>query len=560
MNHKLLIALILNLKIEAHQPEKVVLLLDQIHEAQAYWEVMARDKKLRFWKRPTHTWLASTWKADIICHQKNLAEQRTELIEVLANLSENQKSLSYETFSKLKKRTVLTLIDHGALSHFKRRWVSYASIATAAAAIVFYLHKFKQDHVLFIIPPQNNSLASSLENLYPFSGHKYVTDQDGTQYLQVKKSEEEKAKIFLADENIIALKGSPYISLCWRNEQGENKVQEFIRKYGIQPIQKIYTILKNEDQPETKLLTTNSKRNEQLYETTLTKVLQNAMEVEQAANIMHKNLNGKAIGTLSLPEKQELFLNLTAGIGDMINTQIKEVGDLLHAEDQRIHASKQDTTLFTPLSEDGPWRRLRQEYNLVVATANDNKELVKSLGGEAQKYANVINHLTKTTPGFFGLIVQIVTTTAFELKLKEASFTHMAQSAVRDAQLNIELSKTIPLMLSMYLGYLGANTIYRHATALTIITPLKTDLVSLQLVLNKDRYTKDCVALSKNFKGECFYWIQRLHRYKDKLPVPYRATYRRYLDELESKTLLPEQKMTIITCLFQELDPLFKKE
>ena len=136
----------------------------------------------------------------------------------------------------------------------------------------------------------------------------------------------------------------------------------------------------------------------------------------------------------------------------------------------------------------------------------------------------------------------------------------MAQSAVRDAQLNIELSKTIPLMLSIYLGYLGTSTIYRHATALTIITPLKTDLVSLQLVLNKERYTKDCAALSKNFKGECFYWIQRLHRYKDTLPVTYRATYRRYLDELESKTLLPEQKMTIITCLFQELDPLFKKE
>ncbi len=564
MNYKLFILLILSLKTEAHPTEKVVILLDQIHEAQAYWEVVARDKKLSFWKRPPHTWLASTWKKDITYHQKSLEKQRAELIDVLASLSEDQKSLSYETLSKLKKRTVLTLIDHGAPSHFKRRWISYAGLATAAAAIAFYVHQFKEEHVLFIIPPQNNSLASSLENLYPFSGHKYVTDQDGTQYLQVKKSEEEQAKDFLAHKNIIALKSSPHISLCWRNEQGENKVREFIRKYGIQPIQKIYTILKNEDQPETKVLTTDIKRNEKIYEETITKVLNNALQVEETTKFMHNALNGKELKTLSLPEKQEIFLHLTAELPDIINTQIKNVGDHIYTENQKLLSSKKDSPRFSPIA-DNPYlpeafRKIIVEYNLGVETANEGKELIKSLGGEAQKYANVINHVAETTPGVFGLIVQIITTTAFELKLKEASFTHMAQSAVRDAQLNIELSKTIPLMLSIYLGYLGTSTIYRHATALTIITPLKTDLVSLQLVLNKERYTKDCAALSKNFKGECFYWIQRLHRYKDTLPVTYRATYRRYLDELESKTLLPEQKMTIITCLFQELDPLFKKE
>jgi len=559
MNYKFLIMLIISLKVNAQPLEKTVFLLDQLHEAQAYWEMMAQDKKLYFWNRPPNTWFTNKWKKNIVFHQKNLAKQRAELIKILATLSENQKSLSCKAFSKLKKQIHFVLAKHGAPSHFKRRWISYLGLATAAATLAFYVHKFKEENVLFIIPPQNNSLASSLENLYPFLGHKYVADQDGTQYLQVKKGEEEQAKNFLVNKNIIALKSAPHISLLWRNEQGENKVQEFIQKYGIRPIKNIYTILKNEDHPETKVFTTDIKQNEQIYETTLTKVLLNALKIDETKKIMHQTLKGKSVEALSLPEKQEVFLHLTAELPDIINTQINNIGTLIHTENQKTIAMKKESSLFTPIG-DNPYlpewvRKQIIDINLGKETANEGKELIR----EVQKYANVINHVAETTPGILGLIVQIVTTTGFELKLKEASFTHMAQTAIRDAQLNIELSKTIPLMLSAYLSYLGISSVYRKATALTIITPLKTDLLSLQLVLNKERYAKNCAAFSQDFKGECFYWIQRLNQYKEKLPSTYRATYRRYLHELEDKSLVPQQKMTLITCLFHELDPLFKK-
>jgi hypothetical protein len=283
------------------------------------------------------------------------------------------------------------------------------------------------------------------------------------------------------------------------------------------------------------------------------------LKIDETKKIMHQTLKGKSVEALSLPEKQEVFLHLTAELPDIINTQINSIGTLVHTENQKSIEMKKESSLFTPIA-DNPYlpewvRKQIIDINLGKKTANEGKELIR----EAQKYANVINHVAETTPGIFGLIVQIVTTTAFELKLKEASFTHMAQSAIRDAQLNIELSKTIPLMLSAYLSYLGISSVYQKATALTIITPLKTDLISLQLVLNKERYAKNCAAFSQDFKGECFYWIQRLHRYKEKLPSTYRATYRRYLNELEDKSLVPQQKMTLIACLFHELDPLFKK-
>ncbi len=563
MNYKLLIVLILSLKIEAHQPEKLVLLLDDIHESQAYWEMMARDKKLNFLKRPPQTWLTATWRADISSHQKNLATQRTELINVLATLSENPESVSRRTLLKLQKQTNRVLMKHGAPSHFKRRWISYVGLFGGIAALTFYLHHFHQNHTLFIIPPHQRSLASSLENFCPVLGHKYVADQDGTQYLQVKKSEEEQIKKFLAAQNISALKSSPSLSLCLRNEQGENKLREFKRKYFEEPRAKIYTILVNEDKPETKLLTTDIKRNEELYEKALTKVLINATEVEQTTKIMQESLKGKSVDTLSLPEKQELFVHLTGELGDLINTQVKDVGEFIQAENQRIQDSKQNTPLFSPTADNPRLpdfaRKTIGEVNSVKETVNDFKKLGEDLGAEAKKYVNVVNYITENHPGFAGLTVQIFATIAFELKLKEAAFTHIAQGVARDAQLNIELSKMIPFFLVTYLSYVGMKSIYNSATALTILTPLKTDLVSLQLVLNKERYTKNGAALPQAFKGECFYWIQRLHRYKNSLPTTYRATYRRYLDDLEDQTLMPEQKMTIITCLFHELDPLFKK-
>jgi hypothetical protein len=564
MRYKYWIICFLSLSIEARQPEKLVLLLDQVNEAQAYWEIIARDKKLSLWKRPPQTWFANYWNSTVPTHQKYLAQQHAELIQALALLSENPKALSSPTFSRLHKQTTLVLHEHGAPSHFKRRWLSYAAITTGIAALAFYLHHFKQTHTLFIIPPQNYPLTSSLEDFSPFSGLTFVANPDGTQYLQVKKTEEPMAQQFLADKHIIALKNAPQLSLCWQNEQGENKIKEFVRKHGINPLKEIYKILKNEDQPETKVLTTDIKRNEELYEKALTKVLVNATEVEQTTKIMQENLKGKSVHTLSLPEKQTLFADLTGELGDLINTQIKEVGEFIRTENQRIHDSKQKAPLFSPTADNPRLpefaRKTIIEINSVKETVNDFKKLGEDLGAEAKKYVNVVNYLTEHHPGFAGLTLQIFATIAFELKLKEAAFTHIAQGVAQDAQLNIELSKMIPFFLVTYLGYVGMKSIYHHAAALTIVSPLKRDLLSLQLILNKERHTKNCVALSKDFKGECFYWIQRLHRYQDKLPAAYRALYRRYLDELENPTLTPEQKMTLVTCLFHELDSLFKKD
>ena len=472
MNYKLCIALILSLNTQAHPLKKTISLLDQIHEAQAYWEMRAQDKKLNFWKRPPHTWIASSGKTEIKYHQKILAQQRSELIGTLAALSENQKQVSSVDVKKLLKQTNRILVKHGAPAHFKRHWVSYAGISAATAVIVISFHQMHH---------------------------------------------------------------------C-----------------GINPLKDMYTFFKNEGNSDSKIFTTNIKDNEQLYEDTVTKVLINAVAVDQTAPLMQQSLKGKAIQELTFPEKKRIFLKLTAELGAAIHTEIKHAEEFLQNENQNLTDSKQNISLFTPLQDNGRYpefyRKSIPEINRALSTINEFTALGKNLGGEAQKYINLINHLTEKDPGFAGLIIHILTTHVLELKLKEASVTYRAHQALHNAKL------AIPLMVGTYLGYVGINSLYKYTTASTLITPLKTDLISLQLVLNKGRYIKDCTALPQDFKGECFYWIQRLHRYKESLPASYRTTYRHYLNDLENKTLLPEQKMTLITCLFHELDPLFKRD
>ncbi len=472
MKYKFWIILILSLNAEAHQTKKVVLLLDQVHRAQAYWQSKAHDHKLVFWKRRPSTWLTQTRKTDIAFHQKQLAQQRTELIHTLALLSENSNPLSCSAFSKLSTRTAQTLAFHGMPSHFKNHWISYAEIAALTAIITFSLYYIQ------------NYKTDSFKNLYPLS--------------------------------------------------------------------------KRENDLSSELFTTDIKHNEQLYEDTVTKVLTNAMTVAQTTPLMHQALQGKTIEKLTFTEKQRIFLKLTAELGNIVNTEIKHAGAFLQRENQKSTDATEGVAFFTPLEDSGYYpelyRKNIKKINLIGTTVNEFKELAQSLGEEAQKYAILMNRLTEKNTDLVGLTTQILTTHALELKLKEACISHMAQSTIRDAK------KAIPLAIGLYIGYLGMSNIYQHTIGISLVIPLKKDLISLQLVLNKERYAKDYATLSQGFKGECFYWLQRLHRYKDKLPVPYRAMYRRYLDDLENPTLLPEQKMTIITCLFHELDPLFKKD
>ena len=74
------LAVILSLITTTHSAY-LVKLLDEIHEAQAYWEQVAHTSRAYFWKQPISAWMPnSNWKATIQRHQTALAKQEKVLI------------------------------------------------------------------------------------------------------------------------------------------------------------------------------------------------------------------------------------------------------------------------------------------------------------------------------------------------------------------------------------------------------------------------------------------------------------------------------------------------
>ena len=151
MNYKVCIVLILSLSAQAHPLKKTITLLDKIQESQAYWETKSQHKKLIFWKQPQRS-----WKTQIKHHQKILRQQRTKLILILAALSENPQPISSVDVKKLHTQTNHILMKHGAPSHFKRRWGSYAGLVGGLTGLALYLHHL------------HNSGANPVKNIRTF--------------------------------------------------------------------------------------------------------------------------------------------------------------------------------------------------------------------------------------------------------------------------------------------------------------------------------------------------------------------------------------------------------
>ncbi len=562
----------------AYSAEKAIELLDQVREAQAYWEVMARDKTTSFFKRPAHQWFNKGWKSEVTNHQKALTVAEDRLIEFLAALSEDQKKISYESVTRLYRKTSFIISQHGVPSHFNRRWLSYATLAALAAGVAFYLHRFGQSHSLFIIPPQNEKLSSALDASRPFLGHDYVIEKDGTQYLQVKKKQEEDAIDFLSQRKVTYLKSAPRYSLCWYNEQGEHKISEFIRKHGIEPVKSMYRILRNERPLDLRALTTNVDFDLKEYEKQLTLVLKKAEGIEQTAPTLQASLKGRMLESLNFDQKREAFTSLLFSLGESVPQSLYNGIQGIHANiqemEQRLKQVPPAVYKFdfepVPLVDWVPGYNCTPAVNVAIKDYSTVRPDIYNGIQDMKHYfsqANVALEQTKQSlhsssillqenKGFVALITQILIVNGLELKLKGAALGHLIHTYSENMRLNIELSATIPLMIASYLTFAGGRSLYRHVLSVNLAKPLKTDLISLQLLFNKERYTKDPATLSTRFKGEYFYWFQRLCRYKDKLPSEYRATYRQFLDNIEDKTLLPEQKMTLISALLSQLDQL----
>jgi|GEM_PF-2926111 len=637
MMRRLLMALILSVgsaQVYGSTSERIVDLIDQVKDAQAYWDLMARESKTNLFKRPAHKWFSPSWNKDVTVHRNALRGAEDELLTLLGQLADEQKSISYEGVTRLHRQTSCLLKSHGIPSHLNRRWLSYAALATVMAGAALYLHHFSQSHVLFIIPPGNEQLSSTLHATRPFLGHDYVIDKEGTQYLQIKKGQEHEALRLLELRRIKAVKADPRYGLCWREENNEHKLSKLLREHLVEPVRESWRILRNESPLKTKVLTTDVVFDQNEYEKQMTLLLKDAQTVEQTAPFIASHLNGRKIEDLDFNEKRNAFTALMFSLGELVPAQLRsgiqqlyqtgspvttpthqsndspppppashpptsgifkgfkdlknniegltQKADHLATKMEHLKTGQQPPMMQQPpavgditsiwIAPQGV-NDLAQQANLILKKGDKFLDKADPLADQVGELLNEtraavtqgkellasMHNVTQKNSDFATLIVRILIVNGLELKLKGAALGHIIHSYSERMRLNVELSATIPLMLASYLTYVGAKNLYRHLSTRTVIKPLKTDLVQFQLLLNKERYTKDMTMISSRHKGECIYWMGRLERYYDALPSQYRAAYHRFLTELGDKALLPEQRMTIISCLLSQLEQIFSE-
>lgn len=787
MNYKIIALLCISLSLQANESEILVKILDEVYTAQAYWKHMEHKNSWLFWKRPPHKWISKTWNLEVEAHKNTLEIIESELISHLANVSEDETNLASETLKNLKKRYQLELALHGVPSHFNRQWIAYAGIIGCAATIALYLHRFSQNHTLFILQPgPDQDFANMLDSGHRFQGHDFV-NYKGQPYLQVKKSQEAMAKEFLQSRQVKYQQTDPDFSLTWYNAKGETKVKEFIDEHGIAPIKNIFKILKNESGAQLPIFTTDPALGKELLEKKLEHLIANAAKEKETAQLVEKYLRSRPVETLSYEEKRNIHDALFCNLTEIISEHVKNCSGKLSTTNQAMqkttvptHLQKLQTELLnieipTPLAPHTPitspgnlpviplpgvtatapspssssntttqttivpqsleekldmqWESFKEKGTSVLDTVKtipntfttaahgiqsnvsksqavlestipsiidgvhriidgpttDNKPLTsrialqylvnnpdpkleqaskildglnhftdvanaeivpplitatKEVGTLASNLNTTIDHINNTTlpeinrgiktvndnapaiidnvnktfvlahdlaaqakqtgdrvnklldkvefdfipplqtivndsqtitqtvttlvtygqdmfknnSSLFNLCIEILTARFTQRDLQFAAVMHELGKTTQRLKLNMEISATIPLMIAGLATHKACTSLYERTLVKPFLTTFKRDLVYLQLLCNKERYVKDVSNLSTLYKGLLNYWITRLKRHTKKMPSSIKNSYIDYIKTLESKDILPEQKITIIECMFKEYE------
>lgn len=154
-------------------------------------------------------------------------------------------------------------------------------------------------------------------------------------------------------------------------------------------------------------------------------------------------------------------------------------------------------------------------------------------------------HVPKSTEMF----IKSHTLFGQQLRLEKMLITQKVEDVSQKANLTIELIAAIPALAALYIGSTGIynygyNKIYRN-----YYTTIRKTLSKLQLQYNKERYSTN---QSLEAQGMSLYWIHILKREIHKIPTQERATYQACLEQIESDTLYPAQKITVIENMLRE--------
>lgn len=309
-------------------PADLVMLLDEVYEAQQYWSNLAATSRAYFWKQPltafTSCFNTRSWQNTIKKNQAILAQQEIDLISQLADYYGNdQKKIAQDNKATALKQKKL-LKKHGIPQHFARKWIKYIGAGALITGFAAYLSYFYTHYTLFVIDPNAPSLEATFEDDCPFLGHDYVRYNDGKQFLQVKNDQIEIAKTYFAAKQVAYTIQNPEMQLSFYNTKGQSKFYEFIDIHGIAPFKKIIKILKNESSHDTPMLSTDTQHDQKVFEEQLTNVLKDGLQFKEFAPTIETLTQGRSLDTLSFPEKKNIFTALFFHAGQIMPVMLKD--------------------------------------------------------------------------------------------------------------------------------------------------------------------------------------------------------------------------------------------
>jgi hypothetical protein len=537
---KLLLGLFLSIcSIQAHSDKlqsSLVDLLKQTRQAQHYWNTLQYQEYRRFFKVVPWKW-NQVWGNDKITYkQKSLQEVEQELAHSLGSTLDPTFPLSKTRISKAVARTRNVLRHCCPPAHYQQHWVGYTLTAATILGACWWINKHQNGDLLYVIQGPNikHTLKGSLKDR-----HYHYTKDKKYQYLRIKKSDTQTFEPLLQhEEGVTFTKHRPELKdlpLYGYDESGNHLLRNFYEDHMVKPVKNIVSIISKDNENDTTFVQDIGAGTKVLLDD-LDELIIAAQEDPIAQKLVEKHIKGKPLDEVPRTSKFN-FLD------EMIAVTHKEIPTKAMDTIKKFRVRAAD-----------------HKFDKVGATYYYGEE-IRPLAIKVDELLNTFKYALELlqdgiqeNSGLYTLSFKAHSLYVNQLRLEKSVLMNKIHELSEEFDLNFKLMATIPAMLFTYASYKIFSNVISRFTSVHTLTPLKKDLIQFQLMLNKERHTKVAHKTSLFHKGMCFYWIEQLKMYDRNIPSNVRASYAAYLENLNNLHTTPEQKLTIIECMFREYD------
>lgn len=501
--------------------KSLVQLIDRTRSADRYWAELEHNRTKNFMHAAPWLWFSTDSKKSIRLKRKELQETEQELAELLGALLDSKTIPTKEVAHRIVFKAKKTLHLYGVPSHATRNWITYSLVAGTIIGGYIAFQRWMNSDVLFVFESQQPAIKNLIDGSLDTKKYHYTRDEE-RQYLRIAKEDEATFVSLFKTKNLSFTARTPNTkdsALFFYDQDGNNVVRTFYEENGVKPIQNIKKILFKE-QPNEQMFVHDTDTETEEFIKALDLLIMQARDEKRFAEIIKTHVKDTPYQDVSLQTKRNI-------LSQMIIRAHQEIPENVRKAFQKFFETKVNSSLW-----------YKKEIDTILA------HIMNSIAIGKEQF--------EENSTFFSLAFQAHALHFTQRDLQFSLFMNKAHNISDKVDLNIELMATIPMMLFTYGTYKLAGFISTKLVGAYVLTPLKQDLIHFQLMLNKERAVAESFAVSIAHKGMCYYWTERCKKYIKMVPIAERSSFAGYIDQLEKPEHTPQQKLTIIECMFRE--------